>query len=141
MVETNILFFILGIDAKIKNIEATEEAKMKMREDSKSRNQQASVFVPTNMASNFMHHSRFYNEREAFEKEKKKEQLKKLENTNIAVDKGPTVGQDIVENTVDTKYIKKAMHSSGSKKREKVDTSDDYMFEKFKKRAKDRNWR
>merc|ERR1719419_1636678 len=70
----------LGIEAKIKNIEATEEAKMKMREDSKGRNQQASVFVPTNMASNFMHHSRFYNEREAFEKEKKKEQQKKLEN-------------------------------------------------------------
>jgi len=131
----------LGIEAKIKNIEATEEAKMKMIEENKSRNQQASVFVPTNMASNFMHHSRFYNEREAFEKEKKKEQRKKQESTNEVVDKGPTVGQDIADDNVDTKFIEKAMHSSGSKKRDKVDTSDDYMFEKFKKRAKDRNWR
>jgi len=127
----------LGIEAKIKNIEATEEAKMKMRDESKNRNQQASVFVPTNMASNFMHHRRFYNEREAFVRDKKKEQQRKLEEISLAsVDKGPTVGTDIVESSVDTKYIEKAMHSSGSKKRSKVDTADDYLFEKFKKKSK-----
>lgn len=128
----------LGIEAKIKNIEATEEAKMKMLDDSKNRTQGASVFVPTNMASNFMHHRRFLNEKEAFEKEKKKEQLKKLEEmANAVADKGPTVGKDIVESSADTKYIEKAMHSSSQPKKHKVDTSDDYMFEKFKKRAKE----
>merc|ERR1712180_134468 len=129
----------LGIEAKIKNIEATEEAKLKMIDDSKKGSQQASVFVPTNMASNFMHHRRFLNEKEAFEKEKKKEMRKKQEaSTNAVVDKGPTVGKDIVESTVDTKYIDKAMHSSGSgPKKKKIDTTDDYMYEKFKNRSKD----
>ena len=51
-------------------------------DDSKNRKKESSDFVPTNMASNFMHHNRFYNEKEAFEKERKKEQeKKKLEST------------------------------------------------------------
>jgi len=130
----------LGIEAKIKNIEATEEAKLKMIDESKNRSQQASVFVPTNMASNFMHHRRFLNEKEAFEKEKRKEMKKKQEESaNAIVDKGPTVGKEIVESSVDTKYIDKAMHASGSSgaKKKKINTTDDYMYEKFKNRSKD----
>ncbi|XP_057290470.1 splicing factor C9orf78 homolog [Hydractinia symbiolongicarpus] len=130
----------LGIEAKIKNIEATEEAKMKILEDSKNQKQQTS-FVPTNMASNFMHHSRFYDEKQAFDKEKRKEQQKKLELQNSVVDKGPTVGGEIVENAIDTKFMKKVMSSNEIKKRNKPDTTDDYMFEKFKKRAKEGGWR
>ncbi|XP_055843369.1 splicing factor C9orf78 homolog [Episyrphus balteatus] len=49
----------LGIEAKIKNIEATEEAKQKLVQEQKNKKDGPSVFVPTNMAVNFMQHNRF----------------------------------------------------------------------------------
>lgn len=48
----------LGIDAKIKNIEATEEAKQKLLQEQKNRKDAPSHFVPTNMAVNFVQHNR-----------------------------------------------------------------------------------
>lgn len=48
----------LGIEAKIKNIEATEEAKQKLLIDQKNKKDGPSQFVPTNMAVNFMQHNR-----------------------------------------------------------------------------------
>lgn len=48
----------LGIDSKIKNIEATEEAKQKMIDEQKKKKDGPSVFVPTNMAVNFTQHNR-----------------------------------------------------------------------------------
>lgn len=48
----------LGIDAKIKNIEATEEAKQKLLQDQKNKKDLPSHFVPKNMASNFSQHNR-----------------------------------------------------------------------------------
>jgi len=132
----------LGIEAKIKNIEATEEAKMKMIDDSKNKRRESSDFVPTNMASNFMHHNRFYNEKAIVDKERKKEQKKKELESVTVVDKGPTVGKEIVENDVDTKFMNKAMNASQNKRKDKPsDTVDDYMFENFKKKAKEGRWR
>ncbi|KAF5304701.1 hypothetical protein FQA39_LY09478 [Lamprigera yunnana] len=49
----------LGIEAKIKNIEATEEAKLKLLYEQNNNKDTPSQFVPTNMAVNFAHHSRF----------------------------------------------------------------------------------
>jgi len=49
----------LGIDAKIKNIEATEEAKLKLLWDRHRKKDGPSQFVPTNMAVNFVQHNRF----------------------------------------------------------------------------------
>ena len=49
----------LGIQAKILNIEATEEAKMKMIEERRNKkNQGPSIMVPTNVAVDFMQHNR-----------------------------------------------------------------------------------
>lgn len=48
----------LGIQAKIHNIEATEEAKQKLLQDAKNKKDGPSQFVPTNMAVNFMQHNR-----------------------------------------------------------------------------------
>ncbi len=49
----------LGIQAKIRNIEATEEAKMKMIEERRNKkNQGPSIMVPTNVAVDFMQHNR-----------------------------------------------------------------------------------
>ncbi|CAJ0966715.1 unnamed protein product [Ranitomeya imitator] len=53
----------LGIDAKIKNIIFTEEAKARLlaEQQNKKKDKQTS-FVPTNMAVNYVQHNRFYQE-------------------------------------------------------------------------------
>lgn len=48
----------LGIEAKIKNIEATEEAKLKLLGEKQNKKDGPSQFVPTNMAVNFVQHNR-----------------------------------------------------------------------------------
>lgn len=48
----------LGIESKIKNIEATEEAKQKLLADQKSKKDLPSQFVPQNFAVNFVQHNR-----------------------------------------------------------------------------------
>lgn len=48
----------LGIEAKIKNIEATEEAKLKLLWEKQNKKDGPSQFVPTNMAVNFVQHNR-----------------------------------------------------------------------------------
>jgi hypothetical protein len=49
----------LGIDAKIRNIEATEEAKQKLLAEQRSQKDLPSQFVPKNYAVNFVQHQRF----------------------------------------------------------------------------------
>lgn len=48
----------LGIEAKIRNIEATEEAKLKLLWEKHNKKDGPSQFVPTNMAVNFVQHNR-----------------------------------------------------------------------------------
>lgn len=48
----------LGIEAKIRNIEATEAAKEKLLMEQKNKKDAPSHFVPTNMAVNFVQHNR-----------------------------------------------------------------------------------
>lgn len=48
----------LGIEAKIRNIEATEEAKERLLLEQKNKMDGPSHFVPTNMAVNFVQHNR-----------------------------------------------------------------------------------
>lgn len=47
--------------AKIRNIEATEEAKLKLLWDKHRKKDGPSQFVPTNMAVNFVQHNRCMN--------------------------------------------------------------------------------
>lgn len=49
----------LGIEAKIRNIEATEDAKLKLLRESLQKKDGPSQFVPSNMAVNFIQHNRF----------------------------------------------------------------------------------
>lgn len=49
----------LGIEVKIKNIEATEEAKQRLINERKKRKEGVSEFVPTNVAVNFVQHNRY----------------------------------------------------------------------------------
>ncbi|XP_015244671.1 telomere length and silencing protein 1 homolog [Cyprinodon tularosa] len=53
----------LGIDAKIKNIIQTEEAKAKLLAEQRNKKKdQGTSFVPTNIAVNYVQHNRFYHE-------------------------------------------------------------------------------
>ncbi|KAJ0172669.1 hypothetical protein K1T71_011808 [Dendrolimus kikuchii] len=99
----------LGIDAKIKNIEATEEAKMKLLWERHNKKDGPSQFVPTNMAVNFVQHNRFNMENDS-KKRKIKPEVPKAE-TNI------------IDENVD-KIVKKAKGERAT---------DDYHYEKFKK--------
>ncbi|KAF7281142.1 splicing factor C9orf78 isoform X2 [Rhynchophorus ferrugineus] len=62
----------LGIEAKIKNIEATEEAKLKLLWEKQNKSDGPSQFVPTNMAVNFVQHNRFNIEQAEIVKKKAK---------------------------------------------------------------------
>ncbi|KAM9440300.1 splicing factor C9orf78 homolog [Clarias gariepinus] len=53
----------LGIDAKIKNIISTEEAKAKLLAEQRNKKKDnGTSFVPTNIAVNYVQHNRFYHE-------------------------------------------------------------------------------
>ncbi|XP_075228742.1 splicing factor C9orf78 [Lycorma delicatula] len=94
----------LGIDAKIRNIEATEEAKLKLLWDQRSKKDGPSQFVPTNMAVNFVQHNRF----------------------NIE-ESGPPRKRDKVEPDKKKVVPEKRNRENGEK------ATDDYHYEKFKK--------
>lgn len=100
----------LGIDAKIKNIEATEEAKMKLLWERQNKKDGPSQFVPTNMAVNFVQHNRFNLDNN----------LKKRKAVNPAVVKTET---SVIDDSVD-KIVKKAKGERAT---------DDYHYEKFRK--------
>lgn len=94
----------LGIDAKIRNIEATEEAKLKLLWDQRCKKDGPSQFVPTNMAVNFVQHNRF----------------------NIE-ESGPPKKRDKVEPDRKKVTVEKRNRENGEK------ATDDYHYEKFKK--------
>ena len=127
----------LGIQAKIRNIEATEEAKMRVIEERRNKkNQGPSIMVPTNVAVDFMQHNRFYDERKSMETEKKKvqKQAKELEESKP---QGPTVTAESLGVGIDGDEGGLASKKTGNQ----VDkASDDFFFEKFKNRTQD-SWR
>lgn len=70
----------LGIEAKIKNIEATEEAKLRLLWEKQNKTDGPSSFVPSNMAVNFVQHNRFnLDDHNINKKEKELLQKRKLE--------------------------------------------------------------
>uniref|UniRef100_A0A0A9ZG77 Uncharacterized protein C9orf78 n=1 Tax=Lygus hesperus TaxID=30085 RepID=A0A0A9ZG77_LYGHE len=97
----------LGIDAKIKNIEATEDAKLKLLWESRNKKDGPSQFVPTNMAVNFVQHNRF-----------------NIEETS----------RNRQQNPRPTVPLNKPTDDKGTKRKGGVEkATDDYHFEKFKK--------
>lgn len=101
----------LGIDAKIKNIEATEEAKMKLMWERHNKKDCPSQFVPTNMAVNFVQHNRFNIDSD----NAKKRKVEKPEAVKTEV--------NVIDDNVE-KIVKKAKGERAT---------DDYHYEKFKK--------
>lgn len=101
----------LGIDAKIKNIEATEEAKMKLLWERHNKKDSPSQFVPTNMAVNFVQHNRFNLDSVNSKKRKVEKAESKKAETNV------------IDESVN-KIVKKAKGERAT---------DDYHYEKFRK--------
>nr|CAD7461733.1 unnamed protein product [Timema tahoe] len=102
----------LGIDAKIRNIEATEEAKLKLLWERHSKKDGPSQFVPTNMAVNFVQHNRFNIEDP--EPPKRRERRVEEKKKTVAVGSAPD------DNS-------KRTREGGEK------ATDDYHYERFKK--------
>jgi len=111
----------LGIEAKIKNIEATEDAKQKLLEEkARLRNNTPSDFVPTNMAVNFVQHKRFSHVDDPKPKFKKPEPEAKPEPVRVGdVDRAVTPADAAVKK------------KDGDEK-----ATDDYHFDKFKKQMR-----
>lgn len=106
----------LGIEAKIKNIEATEEAKQKLiQERMRKRDHEISDFVPTNMAANYMQHNRFNIEDTA-------PILKKIEEPKP---QPLRVGD-----------AEKLSAAQGKKTNSTEKATDDFHYEKFKKQMR-----
>lgn len=106
----------LGIEAKIKNIEATEDAKLRLLWERRNKQDGPSQFVPTNMAVNFVQHNRFNIDTDPPKRKKppveEKPEPKKISSVNM--EPPPMV---IVP----------------TKKEKGERATDDYHYEKFKK--------
>ncbi|XP_050541409.1 telomere length and silencing protein 1 homolog [Daktulosphaira vitifoliae] len=98
----------LGIEAKIKNIEATEEAKMKLIRDRHNKNDGPSQFVPTNMAVNFIQHNRF--------------------NLDNVIQTGKKNNIPSSE-----KHIQVNSNDNVDKRKKRDNATDDFHYERFKK--------
>nr|CAG4635110.1 EOG090X0F7F [Alona affinis] len=117
----------LGIEAKIKNIEATEEAKQKLLQERLRKKDGPSAFVPTNMAVNFVQHNRFNIEESGPNRKRRAEEAaaaaaaaaKPLPDVQIPTQmaaKRAAAGENVV---------------GGKKENDKA--SDDFYFEKFRR--------
>ncbi|XP_062845049.1 splicing factor C9orf78 homolog [Trichomycterus rosablanca] len=109
----------LGIDAKIKNIISTEEAKAKLIADQRNKKKDnGTSFVPTNIAVNYVQHNRFYHEdanaphRRHVKEEPKARPLRVGDTEKPAPEKSPP-------------NIRKRPNNEKA--------TDDYHYEKFKK--------
>ncbi|KAK2189360.1 hypothetical protein NP493_108g02002 [Ridgeia piscesae] len=121
----------LGIEVKIRNIEATEEAKQKLLRESQSKKDSGIVdFVPTNMAVNFMQHNRF-----------NIESTKTAPKREVAAPKVAPARVGDAERLVTNRPISPPDHlpkgrGKGRKNVNNEKATDDFHFEKFKKQMR-----
>ncbi|GFO16767.1 hypothetical protein PoB_004327200 [Plakobranchus ocellatus] len=114
----------LGIDAKIKNIEMTEEAKQKLLDEKKrQRENMPSHFVPTNVAVNFVQHNRFRID------DNKPKIVKKVEEPKPEPVRVGDVDREVTPADPQASTQKKRK-SAGEK------ATDDFHFEKFRKQMR-----
>ncbi|CAL1536581.1 unnamed protein product [Lymnaea stagnalis] len=115
----------LGIDAKIKNIELTEEAKQKLLEERKrQRDNMPSDFVPTNVAVNFVQHNRFNID------DNKPKFVKRVEEPKPEPVRVGDVDREATPSEPSTGILGKKKKSTEEK------ATDDFHFEKFKKQMR-----
>ncbi|GFR06392.1 telomere length and silencing protein 1 homolog [Trichonephila clavata] len=105
----------LGIEERIRNIEATEEAKLQVLRERMKKKEKSMSFVPTNMAVNFVQHNRFNID------DADQPKLKKGRKELSSVDK----------NSPPKIIAPKGIPKTKTEDEEKA--TDDFHFEKFKK--------
>ncbi|XP_055516137.1 splicing factor C9orf78 homolog [Leucoraja erinacea] len=110
----------LGIDAKIKNIISTEEAKaLLLAEQRNKKKDNSTSFVPTNIAVNYVQHNRFYREELHAPAKRHKEEAKP---------RPLRVG--------DTDKPEPEQTPPNRKRPSNEKATDDYHYEKFKKMSR-----
>ncbi|GAB6031523.1 hypothetical protein CHUAL_009292 [Chamberlinius hualienensis] len=108
----------LGIEAKIRNIEATEEAKQRLLKEKMNKKDAPSPFVPTNMAVNFVQHNRFNIETDG-------PKFKKTKDSKAAGVVAEADSSGVAFKPEERRMVK---HKDDDEK-----ATDDFHFEKFKK--------
>merc|ERR1712051_1137252 len=107
----------LGIDEKIRNIEATENAKKKLAQDRNKKKDKASEFVVTNLAVNFKQPNRF------------KTEISELESNDRKTEKTITTQRTVVVGQVPEERI----IEEGGKDNDPTKATDDMHLTKFRK--------
>ncbi|KAL5484697.1 hypothetical protein EMCRGX_G021237 [Ephydatia muelleri] len=116
----------LGLEAKFKNIEETEEAKQKLAEEQMKKKSGGTSLVPTNIASNFTLHSlRFYKDKSLMPR---REAAKEPEQPAYI----PVVG----ENEPELRLASAREPPKRKQNEQAMMATDDYHFDKYKKKAK-----
>lgn len=124
----------LGIDERIRNIEATEEAKMKHLFNRRNRKPAASNLVPTNIAVNFQQNSRFNKTSEdapflVSAKQNKPEPPK----PTVTVIEEPVV---VIGDEPRPKSFKEYANTRDLRHPGKDKASDNYHFDRFRKQLR-----
>nr|CAG4644362.1 EOG090X0F7F [Lepidurus arcticus] len=107
----------LGIEVKIKNIEATEDAKQKLLLEKMRKKDGPSQFVPTNYAVNFIQHNRFT----VTDQNRKKKVVEKVPEVKTQITH--VVGGEVAL----------PVSTDPKKKDETQKATDDFYFEKFRR--------
>ncbi|XP_038063934.1 telomere length and silencing protein 1 homolog [Patiria miniata] len=113
----------LGIDSKIANIEATEDAKQQHIEERRSKKKDVTSFVPTNMAVNYVQHARYMHE----ELNPPKQRVVKVEEPKPR----PVVVGDADGPVQTTQSPPRKLKRNNLEK-----ATDDYHYERFKKQLR-----
>lgn len=124
----------LGIDERIRNIEATEEAKMKHLFNRRNQKPAASNLVPTNIAVNFQQNSRFNRKSEEAPflvsvKQNKPEPPK----PTVTVVEEPVV---VIGDEPKTKHFKEYANTRDLRHPGRDKASDNYHFDRFRKQLR-----
>nr|XP_054770191.1 splicing factor C9orf78 homolog [Lytechinus pictus] len=119
----------LGIDAKIKNIEATEEAKQRHLEERRNKKKNTTSFVPANMAVNYVQHSRYMHEDYYASKHQRNQQRQKKEEE--------TKPKPVVVGDADKPRKPEPPAPTVKRKVPNAEkATDDYHYERFKKQLR-----
>ncbi len=114
----------LGIEEKIRNIEATESAKKKVAEDRMKQKSRPSEFVPTNLAVNFKEPNRFKVEAE--------QEVPGLAQDSSAANKPVTIQKTVVVGELPAEQVIQS-DSGTSNENDPTRATDDLHLTKFKK--------
>lgn len=123
----------LGIDERIRTIEATEEAKLRMASSSSDKRRPASSTVPVNFSSNF---KQLRNNRDTHEGELKTSNIGRQSNPNHNSRENKVVTEAVVVVGEKPSEIEYKVSTAGERPPPRGKASDDYYLSKFKKNSR-----